>query len=504
MKSTEDLRLGKQYLKIRSYDKALEHLTKAVIQGDRAAVSLLYKLGVHFFDEKEYRKAEQAFQLLAGRGHAESCIYLGKISEYGDTGRKDIQAAFGYYAEAYRLGLPRGAYKAGKLMMPDALRSEEVRDIAVNWFMAAAEGNLYQSYAKLGQLYSVGAYDRFAVTSLRDDKKALSYYLQGAMRGDGECMERAGLAFLHGFGTEINVKRAAILFRQAADHGRATACMRLGHLYDLGMGVYRDMKQSVYWYMEAYRRGIERGKAEAAQVYLHAGVSSLRSARSKKGKERAVEYLEEAGSLGCLEAYRVLAETSYVDGDQEKRLYYLRKGAEAGSEECRKDLISYYTMQAMPVMRSVSRLSGQAHRNKEDKELWNIYIAQLKKAEELYKKAAEAGDADSWAVLARMYLYKGPEVGAGKQEFLEAAEKGENSKRIDTRKLRWRFYAGEKPTDGELLHEENPKEAFRCAKELASKRHGSFYPILADYYQKGYGIKANPEKAEFWRSKFKR
>ena len=128
MKSTEDLRLGKQYLKIRSYDKALEHLTKAVIQGDRAAVSLLYKLGVHFFDEKEYKKAEQAFQLLAGRGHAESCIYLGKISEYGDTGRKDIQAAFGYYAEAYRLGLPRGAYKAGKLMMPDALRSEEVRD----------------------------------------------------------------------------------------------------------------------------------------------------------------------------------------------------------------------------------------------------------------------------------------------------------------------------------------------------------------------------------------
>lgn len=67
-----------------------------------------------------------------------------------------------------------------------------------------------------------------------------------------------------------------------------------------------------------------------------------------------MEYLEEAGMLGCLEAYRVLAETSYVDGDQEKRLYYLRKGAEAGSEECRKDLISYYTMQAMPVMRSVS------------------------------------------------------------------------------------------------------------------------------------------------------
>ena len=49
MKSTEDLRLGKQYLKIRSYDKALEHLTKAVIQGDRAAGSLLYKLGDHIY-----------------------------------------------------------------------------------------------------------------------------------------------------------------------------------------------------------------------------------------------------------------------------------------------------------------------------------------------------------------------------------------------------------------------------------------------------------------------
>lgn len=82
-------------------------------------------------------------------------------------------------------------------MMPDALRSEEVRDIAVNWFMAAAEGNLYQSYAKLGQLYSVGAYDRFAVTSLRDDKKALSYYLQGPCVATGNAWkERVLLSFM--------------------------------------------------------------------------------------------------------------------------------------------------------------------------------------------------------------------------------------------------------------------------------------------------------------------
>ena len=36
-------------------------------------------------------------------------------------------------------------------------------------------------------------------------------------------------------------------------------------------------------------------------------------------------------------------------------------------------------MQAMPVMRSVSRLSGQAHRNKEDKELYADFLININK-----------------------------------------------------------------------------------------------------------------------------
>ena len=71
----------------------MEHLTKAVIQGDRAAVSLLYKLGVHFFDEKEYRKAEQAFQLLAAAAMQKAVFIWERSVNTGDTGRKDIQAA---------------------------------------------------------------------------------------------------------------------------------------------------------------------------------------------------------------------------------------------------------------------------------------------------------------------------------------------------------------------------------------------------------------------------
>ena len=82
-------------------------------------------------------------------------------------------------------------------MMPDALRSEEVRDIAVNWFMAAAEGNLYQSYAKLGQLYSVGAYDRFAVTSFVMTRRHCHIICRGPCVATGNAWkERVLLSFM--------------------------------------------------------------------------------------------------------------------------------------------------------------------------------------------------------------------------------------------------------------------------------------------------------------------
>lgn len=102
------VRLGKDYLHIRNYDKAMEYLGHAVMLGKTNAVRDLYALGKHFLAEKNYKKAEEAFQMLADRGHGESCLILGEMCEKGLGRQRDYQAAFGFYSESFQQGVDRG------------------------------------------------------------------------------------------------------------------------------------------------------------------------------------------------------------------------------------------------------------------------------------------------------------------------------------------------------------------------------------------------------------
>ena len=140
------VRLGKDYLHIRNYDKAMEYLGHAVMLGKTNAVQDLYALGEHFLAEKNYKKAEEAFQMLADRGHGESCLILGEMCEKGLGRQRDYQAAFGFYSESFQQGVDRGAYRAGMLMREDALRVTEVRDIALTWLEEAIKAGIYEAY----------------------------------------------------------------------------------------------------------------------------------------------------------------------------------------------------------------------------------------------------------------------------------------------------------------------------------------------------------------------
>lgn len=173
------VRLGKDYLHIRNYDKAMEYLGHAVMLGKTNAAQDLYALGEHFLAEKNYKKAEEAFQMLADRGHGESCLILGEMCEKGLGRQRDYQAAFGFYSESFQQGVDRGAYRAGMLMREDALRVAEVRDIALTWLEEAIKAGIYEAYAVVGDLYS----EHFTAGSTpRDDQEAFSWYMKGAMR----------------------------------------------------------------------------------------------------------------------------------------------------------------------------------------------------------------------------------------------------------------------------------------------------------------------------------
>ena len=342
------VRLGKDYLHIRNYDKAMEYLGHAVMLGKTNAAQDLYALGKHFLAEKNYKKAEEAFQMLADRGHGESCLILGEMCEKGLGRQRDYQAAFGFYSESFQQGVDRGAYRAGMLMREDALRVVEVRDIALTWLEEAIKAGIYGAYAAVGDLYS----EHFTAGSTpRDDQEAFSWYMKGAMRGDALCLFRVAVCFAEGYGTKPDIPRALRLYRQAADAGSALACRQLGEMYAAGIHVHREIRRALTWFLRAYELGDQGEKRAAAIGMLGVVQAYIDTPRYEEVEELLHSFLEKlhaAGDTSCLFA---LADIERRRGRMDLYLKDLEKGMQAGHDSCRERWVQYYMNEVVTELR---------------------------------------------------------------------------------------------------------------------------------------------------------
>lgn len=224
--------LGKNYYAIRNYAAAKEYLLRAVGKGSSGAARLLLELGRRFLADENFREAEECFQALADRGSAEGCLYLGKMARNGLGVERDIQMAFDYFTEAYRLGMSAGAFEAGKLMLPEAFAVPRVREIAIEWFKEAAADGITEAYTEIGVLLCDGLPVHH--------REALEWFLRGVRQGDCDAMIYAADIYLSGIGVEQNVRLALFLLNKASEGGSGKANRILAALYREGRYVEKN------------------------------------------------------------------------------------------------------------------------------------------------------------------------------------------------------------------------------------------------------------------------
>ncbi len=366
--------LGQSYLKIRNYDKALEYLGRAVMSGKGNAAKDLYDLGDIFYQAGDYAKAEKAFQMLADRGHGESCLRLGEMCEKGIGRRRDVEAAFGYYGESFQQGMALGAYRAGMLMIGDAFELDEVRDIAMTWFEEAANGGIYAAYAAMGDMYS----SHFAPgETSRDDHKAYTFYLKGAMHKDRLSMERAAASLLDGYGVEKDAKRAVALYEEAGQLGSMDAWLRLGQMYEKGIGVYKEIRKSLDCYMQAYRLDAHPKNAEGADRLINAMIPFVNESMDKGLAELFESYLSVLRKAAYPRSYGLSAAMAQFLGDVELFEKYLKEGVEAGDEYCRHghiDSLMRHIQQCFMVLESIV---PELPKKRQDKAFYQKYMDTL-------------------------------------------------------------------------------------------------------------------------------
>lgn len=90
-----------------------------------------------------------------------------------------------------------------------------------------------------------------------------------AESGDPVAVNRLGAWYEKGINVEVDLVRAALLYRQAAQSGNAIAQNNLGVLYNRGAGVALDKNMAVYWYAKAAEQGHAWAQANLAYAYEH-------------------------------------------------------------------------------------------------------------------------------------------------------------------------------------------------------------------------------------------
>lgn len=89
----------------------------------------------------------------------------------------------------------------------------------------------------------------------RDFAAALSACKADAAAGDANCQNLLGDFYAKGLGVARDPKKAAQLFRHAADQGLAAAQNNLGRLYQFGEGVPKNAATAAGWYKKAAAAG---------------------------------------------------------------------------------------------------------------------------------------------------------------------------------------------------------------------------------------------------------
>ncbi len=275
--------------------------------------------------------AKELFDLLAkaaGEGQAPAMYDLAGLYARGVGTPRDFTQALAWYQKAAAADFPAAYYHLG-------LAYESGQGAAADQKRAVA------NYQKAVELKVPEAAQRLAVLALagptpKDGEQKALDQLEAAGLKPGQAMETLGVWSEQGLGGLPNYTRAFGWYEKAAKAGEATAYLRLGACYEVGLGVAADP--------QAARANYQK----AADLKLPDGAYRLAALSLAEGDQRKMlENLQKAADNGHALAANELG-IIYLDGrfgqppDPDRALAMFRRSAELGNAEAMKNVAVVY------------------------------------------------------------------------------------------------------------------------------------------------------------------
>lgn len=151
---------------------------------------------------------------------------------------------------------------------------------------------------------------QLAIRESGTPRRYLALLARAVRAGDGDALVDFGVLQQEGYRDErgrvlvrANPKAAARAFLQAASLGTESAAHALGYCFDVGVGLRRNSRLAMKWYLRAWRHGGETAAANIATMYRDRGLMPRAVAWWKRAMMAGVH--EEAVEVGYCYQYGI-------------------------------------------------------------------------------------------------------------------------------------------------------------------------------------------------------
>lgn len=219
--------------------------------GDAIAQTILGKKYLDGIElEKNNKKAYELFKNASELGNNDAHVYLADMYYLGNYVKEDKSKAF----ELYLLAANKGHSIARMKIASYYQTTESVECLT----------RLIEYVKKMASESDCGRWD-FIYAQILEKKQISSpteifkIYLNSAQKGYAPSQFSVGMMFRYGNGTKKSIDDALLWLKRSANNNYVYACKELGSIYNQGVDVAIDFKESLMW----YRRASELGDLES-------------------------------------------------------------------------------------------------------------------------------------------------------------------------------------------------------------------------------------------------
>ena len=409
-------------------------------------------------NERNYEKAFDWFSKAAESGNSYAQYLLGNMYENGTFVEQNYDTALSYYKNsaaqnnimaigemAYMkdngYGMPMNKEEAEKIYLQLAEERDDEWSMIklayiemdrgnseerLKWIQKALEKEYIDAYVDLGIFYQ-------SDEKYKDLEKAQQSYYQAAQLGNPEGMN--GLAMIYyDMPDNKGDEQAFRWFSKSADLGDSLGLYYLAVMYENGFGTNVDKQKAWDLYLASSDQKFSPAYRKIAQL-----IEEGEAPASFTGRE--LEYYIKAAERNDIDAIHDVIRFLENDPDRQKELFsWCQRGAQLNDGKCICKLGKLYfygigaemdEFKAMNCFRKAETMEipeayyflGLAYY-----EAKGVVSPNIQKAEEYFRKAAEAGYSDAIKAIAELYMQSGQENGYEKAiEYLKTIAEGEHA-----------------------------------------------------------------------------